>query len=237
MAGVNARRTAALAIARIAGRRPLGLPATRGFRPVGRRTRGERKVIDLAVGNYAADATGTITLLNGCVQGSDYDERIGRKIVLSSVFIRGCVLTELSGGPTAGVSKAQMVRFVLFVDMQPNGAAPNVTDLLVSSNPRSQLNLNNRDRFKVIKDQCFVFDPYIYFDQAATQAEVTASNQIKQVKCYKKLNMETIFNSGNAGTIGDITSGALYMLWLGDISGGTADALAQLSTRVRFYDP
>jgi len=45
-------------------------------------------------------------------------------------------------------------------------------------------------------------------------ARASGAGVIKKVKCYKKLNVETIYNAGNAGTIADINSGALYVFGL-----------------------
>lgn len=213
----------------------MGLPAFRGFRPVGMRRAGEKKLIDVAVTAYDVNTTGSFTLLNGCVQGSDYTQRIGRKILLKSVYIRGFVTPQQAVVPSAATaSVAQQVRMILFVDSQPNGAAPAVTDLLNTAHPASQLNLNNRDRFKVLRDEVINFGPLM--PGVGTFAELGA-DLIGDVNVYKKLNLETIYNAGNAGTIADINSGALYMFWIGSVASNDQDSLARVSARVRFLDP
>lgn len=197
----------------------------------------ERKVADLAVATYDANSTGVFTLLAVPVLGSDYNQRIGRKITLKSVYVRGYVGTQqaLQALASAAPASAQQARMIILLDNQPNGAVPVSTDLLVSANPTSQLNLNNRDRFKILCDKTFVFDPIIY-TTTATQAVASASRQIYNIKKYKKLNIESIFNATNGGTIADINSGALYMFWIGTAAAGNNDAYSQLSTRVRFVD-
>lgn len=228
--GTASRRAAAIAASSRArfrtllARRPLGLPATRGFRPLGLRSTGEKKVIDTSVNTYQVNTTGSFTLLNGCVQGSDYDDRIGRKIVMRSVFIRGMVASEQSINMAtvgAGGSTSQCARMIVFLDNQPNGAAPAVTDLLNSASPFSQLNLNNRDRFRVLADETFAFGPMKIFGTTAGFAD----NQSELVERFIRLRHETIYNAGNAGTIGDINSGALYMFWIGDQIAGTVNDL------------
>lgn len=234
LAGVSARRVRALGTARVSGRRPLGLAATRGFRPVGLRTRGERKVIDTVSADYQVNTTGSITLLNGVTLGTDYDERIGRKIVVKSCYIRGWIAPQLAATiGAAALTPSQQWRMILLVDNQPNGAPPAITDILVSADPSSQLNLNNRDRFKVLVDKVFVSGPLLY---GAAQPFLV-DNSTKSVTCYKRLDLETIYNAGNAGTIGDINSGALYMVWIGSNAAGNDDGQARLSARLRFVDP
>jgi hypothetical protein len=118
---------------------------------------------------------------------------------------------------------------MLIYDDQPNGALPAITDILNTADPASQLNLNNRDRFRVLKDKCFAFDPYL---QSAS-----ASAQIFSVRIYRKLNIDCTFNGVNGGTIADIQTGALLLAYVGSNAAGVStDANAYLSSRVRFLD-
>lgn len=197
----------------------------------------ELKVNDLLTATYQVNTTGSVTLLANPTLGSDFNNRVGRKVVLKSVYIRGRVATEASNTLNAvAATISQQARFIIFVDMQPNGAAPSVTDLLVEALPSSQLNLNNRDRFRVLSDKNYMFDPY-FLNTATTVAIASAPNQVKEVKKYKKLNIETVFNATNGGTIVDINSGALFMLWVGSVAAGvSSDVNAVVSTRVRYAD-
>jgi len=210
--------------------------STRGWKPFNRvGVNTELKVQDLATATYQINTTGSLTLLAVPIVGADYNARIGRKIRLQSVFIRGYVRTE--SGPSAVTSAiAQQCRFMLVYDLQPNGAAMTITDLLNTADPSSQLNLNNRDRFRIIADQEFVFDHYNYVT-TATQTSQAFGRTIQNFKKYKKLNLEMIFNAVNGGTIADIASGALYMVWIGsNAAGSNTDANAVVSTRVRYSD-
>jgi len=196
----------------------------------------EKKVADLGPAQLSMNTTGTFTLLAAPVPGSDFTNRIGRKTLIKSVYIRGIVTAELADqdGPVVGISGAQLGRMIIFADMQPNGAAPIVTDLLTSANSTAQLNLNNRDRFRIYCDKCFAIEAYAYSTTAG--ASVASLSNAYNVKKFKKLNLETIYNAGTAGTIADIQSGALYMLTIGNRAAGTDDCTAALSTRVRFVD-
>lgn len=196
----------------------------------------EKKVQDLGPAQLGMNTTGTFTLLAAPVPGSDYTNRIGRKTLIKSVYIRGIVSCELADqdGPTVGASPCQLGRMIIFADMQPNAAAPALTDLLTSATSISQLNLNNRDRFRIYCDKVFSLNAYAYNTTANSQL-ASLSNSYA-VKKFKKLNLETIYNSGTAGTIADIQSGALYLLTVGNRAAGTDDATATLSTRVRFID-
>lgn len=199
----------------------------------------EKKTADVDPANINVSLTGVFTLLCAPQLGTDFTNRIGRKLLIKSVYVRGYVASEGTNGATltsplnVGV---QLARMIIFVDWQPNGAAPAVADLLKSAAVAAHLNLNNRDRFKIIADEQFVIDPILY-NTTASSSVACVVNQIKEVKLFRKLNIETIFNAGNAGTIADISSGALYMFWIGAQAAGTSsDANAQVATRVRFTD-
>lgn len=197
----------------------------------------EKKVNDLVTATYQVNTTGTITLL-ACPQlGTDYNNRTGRKINLKSVFIRGFVRTEESSTLSINSIASQMARFIIFIDNQPTPAtAVAVTDVLVEALPSSQLNLSNRDRFQIICDKTYTFDPAV-LSTVATQSICSLSRQIWPIKKYKYLNVETLFNATNGGTFADITTGALYMLWIGsNAAGAGTDINAVLSTRVRYTD-
>lgn len=57
------------------------------------------------------------------------------------------------------------------------------------------------------------------------------------MKEYVKLSQEVIFNGGNAGTIADINSGAIYMFWIGsNPNAANVRANAIVSARMRFVD-
>lgn len=195
----------------------------------------ERKVADYAATQYDVNSSGDFKLLAVPVLGTDMNNRIGRKILLKSVYIRGHVSSQYATTAATGITLGQLYRMIIFIDLQPNGAAPATTDLLVTAAPQSHLNLNNRDRFKILCDKQWTVDPYFY-STTASASVASASRQIWPVKKYKKLNIETVFNATNGGTIADIASGALYMFWIGSSGTGNADGIASVSTRVRFSD-
>lgn len=186
-----------------------------------RRTKfAEKKVVDVAPSSFAADTTGSVTLLNGVATGTDFNNRIGRKTVLRSLNIIGHLIPQDSAVANT------LCRLIVVYDQQPNGAAPAITDVLDTADSRSQLNLNNRDRFKVLVNHMVALS-----DNAANQV---GSPSTSLVSIYRKINMETIF-SGTGATAASIASGALFMITVGDNVAGAGYNFS-VSTRVRFED-
>lgn len=196
----------------------------------------ESKVSDIDTTTINISTTGSFTLLHVPVPGSDMTQRIGRKTWIKNTYIRGRVQTEAAGQTAATTiqTTAHHARLIVFVDKQPNGATPAVTDLLKEALPESQLNLNNRDRFSILRDQCYVFDPYANNSGVGGSSE---SNQVALVKEFVKVKQECIFNSNTDGDIDNINSGALFMFWIGSGTAGTnTDDNAIVSVRTRYLD-
>ena len=151
---------------------------------------GELKAVDTNV-TQAADTTGGVVLLSGIARGDDINQRAGREVTLRSIECRFLCKA------TAGTGIDQQQRLLIVYDRQSNGAAPTVAGFLSPSNVQSPRNLENRRRFKVLYDRYY---------QLSASGE---SGSEKVFKFYRRLRHPVVFNSGNAGTIADITSGAI----------------------------
>lgn len=197
---------------------------TGGFFGAGyRRSINEKKTVDVAPNSYVADTTGTVTLLNGIATGTDFTDRIGRKIILKSIFVRGLV------GPVDTSTGTNCARILIVYDMQANGSAPAVTDILKTADSRDQINLNNRDRFKILFDKQWTLGPF----DGVTLGYIGAPS-VANVKLYRRLNLETLFN-GTTAAIGSIATGSIYMVTIGNQAAANGSSF-QVSTRIRFVD-
>jgi len=217
---------------RTSTKKPTAPGASRGFTfPIP-----EKKYKDMTIATLAANTTGAFQLMNGMQMGTTYNDRIGRRICVKSIYIRGIVGQEAAITTISSPINApgQLARLIVFVDMQPNGAVPALTDILFEATACAQLNPNNRDRFKILVDKQWTVGRLTY---DTTNGIGFADNCQWPVKKYKKMNVKTTFNGGNAGTIGDIATGALYMLWVGSEPAGTdTDCVFFGTARIRYYD-
>jgi len=173
--------------------------------------------INMAIGATTWTTPGAGTLLNGLIPNSTATGRIGRRVIMKSLYLR---LTAQLQAATVGGGP---VRMLIVYDKQSNAAAPGVLEVLTTNEFVSMNNISNRDRFVTLCDQ--VTEPVTVGGQFQVSATV-----------YKKLNLGVQFNAGAAGTIGDITSGAVYVLFA---QGGGATVAAQQVTfysRIRYTD-
>jgi len=189
-----------------------------------RRTIQEKKTVDV---NYTAaifTTAGAATLMNGIAAGTDFTDRIGRKVILKSLFFRFYIVPEdqsIADNP---------LRIMLVYDRQTNGAAPAVLDVLKEANPMSQLNLNNRDRFQVLWDKSIIVP---FLSNTATQS-VCGGQTTFIGKKFKRLNHEMIFG-GTAATVASIQTGSIYLITVG-FSASPAGATIGYTNRIRFMD-
>lgn len=188
-----------------------------------RRGRAELKVCDVSGSNVTSLAAGALTLLNGISQGTDYTNRIGRKIMMKSLLFRFSIFPNTAASSPQG----NIVRVLLVCDLQANAAAAIPADVLQTVDYQSPLNLNNRDRFKIFWDKFLMLEANYYPAFILTAGSPSA--HMRQI--YKKMNIEVI-NVGTGATIGSIQTGALYVLVISKVDGTVYD----FNSRVRFLD-
>lgn len=187
-----------------------------------RRGRDELKFIDVT-SSGTIPTTGNITGLNGVGQGSDYNQRIGRKIIMKSIYFR---IDLVNAGVTANVG--DLLRILIVYDCQTNSSTPAISDILQTVAYNSPMNLDSRDRYKVLIDKHVTIHGAVYTSGTLTQGDP----QPKIVKVYKKLNLETIFSGTGSSTAG-ISTGAVWLVLLSAVNNVTS---ATMYNRIRFSD-
>lgn len=173
----------------------------------------EKKFVDTNV-NTDVTTTATITPINLLATGTDANNRVGRKIELKSVQVRSFFSLE--------ANTINGIRCMLVYDRQPNGAAPVIGDILATASVTGLLNMDNRDRFLILYDEEIALD--------AGQA------QCRFNKVYKKLKLETVFNSTTTATASAVASGMLLYVTIGSTAADVSDVDQNTNIRVRFID-
>lgn len=185
---------------------------------------GELKNIDVVTGETEVTTTGAFYLLNGCVQGAAATNRIGRKINMKSLQVHGQLKTD-------STTTFDRMKVAIIYDRQANAANPTAALVFTADTPFSMQNLDNSDRFVILKR----FDCDMVGTAAATTAPTDKS--IYTIDFFIPLNeLVTKFDTSNAGDITDITSGSLFLYAVGMNPTGTAAGSITFTSRVRFHD-
>lgn len=172
--------------------------------------------------NLASATGGAVEPLNNVPLGDDATARDGRKIIMKSVNFKLWATGTMAG------ALSTMPRLAIVYDKANNGLLPAATDIFTSTASTAQVNLNNRDRFKILYDNHGGLnkgtDPYRIYSTGSTTFIVND---------YVKLrDLETIYSDTGSGTIAGTRTGALYAVFLGTGAVAGLDA----SFRTRFLD-
>jgi len=208
--------------ARSSGFRNRAPRASRGFynRP------GELKYLDIAATTYAYNTTGTVTALNLLAVGDDANTRDGRQVTCKSIAVTGPIY------PEDGATAATYCRTLLVWDSQPNsGVIATIANILTGATSVSNTNLDNRERFTILRDDKVTLGA---FNSTATQA-TAMSPSVTKLDWFVPLNGVVTTYSGTTAAIGSIATGALLLVTIGDTASGLG-CTGSFTTRLRFYD-
>lgn len=218
----------------------MGPPALIGMKSFA----GEIKAIDIPSASYAFRAPATasnIILLNGVQTGTGFFNRIGGRIEMKNLHVRGIVNPILTGTDS-------ILRLLIVYDRQPTPASglPVISDILqardqagaATTTGQSEINLDNRDRFAILRDYQLFGPSCTYTAGVLTNGpQYPGSDQQNDVNIFIKLKglLSHFKSTANPTTIADITTGALYAAF---VLGAGVDSSWQFTGgfRLRFED-
>lgn len=214
----------------MARRKPMvvkGYTRTGGFygRFTGRRAGSARsaelKFLDTASSTLFTTAGAVNTNLNVIPLSTTESGRIGRKITIKSIHIRGDIIHN----PISAVTASNLVRIIVIQDKQANGATFAVGDYLASANPLGHRQLSNTDRFRMLGDTTISLT-----SQAAESAGYGEVR--KKYTFYKKCNIDVEYNGSN-GVIAEQRSNSVAILMIADTGAVTTFSY---NARIRYSD-
>lgn len=212
-AGVS-KRSGALSVRPRALLRTGGLPAYP--------SNVERKILDTT---NVTDITTTPAsiVLNMMAQGTSANTRIGQRILIKSIQLKINLVRE-----NAATTTLQQVHLSLVYDRQSKGAVAAVYGDVWGGNTFPGTDLRNADglgRFFVIWDHV-----------ENIEGVNMGGSSSKFIEFFRKVNLPVYYNTGNAGTVADIDTGALILMVKGSTAAGADDVDTTISARIRFTD-
>lgn len=194
----------------------------------------EVHAFDIANTQSTFAVAGSFTVLNAMTNGAELYQRIGRKVYMKSIHLRGWTVNN-------GTVLADYARLLVVYDAQPNAALPALAAVLQDSNAGaatsvvSEINLTNRARFKILRDHPIMFPPVTFTAGVLTNGPnymETDKGRFNIDMFIKLRGLEAEYNAVNGGTVADITSGSIFLL-LVDAIGGVWNF--NWSSRLRYY--
>jgi len=175
------------------------------------------------------------------VEGADISQRIGRKISVYKIAIRGTIQqTNASDQPDVLANPA--FRLILYIDQQTNGvqsqgeevmAAPGGAATVLTAFNSFQ-NLANLGRFRILRDKIYRGTVQTAGTDGASTVSIN-SNHIPFKMTVRFRNPVIIrFNATNGGTIGDIVDNSFHLI--GNKSGTSYDHTINYQCRAYYKD-
>lgn len=219
-------------------------PATSGFRGS---SGSELKGVDTQLTGTIPASTNTnalITIVNGVQAGSGSWNRIGRRITMKSLRIKGALQTIYIPDAVTGAFAVPVIRMVVVYDRQvSSGTLPNF-DVIFGRTDQAgtegstvfdSLKYDNMERFAILLDRQYSQEPGIISANGSTQS-MTHHWSVDE---YIKLKgLETTFAStANPITSADISTGGLYVIFRSNADAATNRSAADnMTARLRFMD-
>ena len=230
--GKNAARASAASVGRsvaralgVGARRVGGgrMPRARGFD-----TGPEKKYIDVTYASTIENSGAPMLLLcNGVAQGTDATNRIGRKVMLSSVqykLLAANTATRLAAGANFN-NETDAIRVALVFDKHANGVAPVLSTIWnVNNNSNDPMSIRNPDyveRYQVL------LDDWIFLNVNGGTAQT--------LEKYLKLEHPVRFD-GTTNAIADIETGSLYLIAFDQNAAASNQTTIVVKVRVFFTD-
>ncbi len=182
---------------------------------------GEKKFFDTTLSSTSLATAGVVLndSLNLIPQNVTETGRIGRKVVIRKIHMRGFMI--LAANATAS---SEVYRVMLVLDRQANGAAATVLNVLDTADEKSYNNLANSGRFLVLKD---------WYGAMNKTADVgTNINSVIKTFTYNKSCEIPLEFDAAVGAITEIRSNNLFLI---GISSSTTISVSH-TTRVRYSD-
>ncbi len=173
---------------------------------------GELKFHDLDINVNPIAAAGGIIIdsVNKISQGVTESERIGRKCRIKSINWRWDLLLP---GTATRAETSDVVRILLYLDKQANGATATVTGILESADFQSFNNLSNKGRFRTLMDRTYNLSASAGSGRGTTDT-LDYGEFTLQDSTFLKVNIPVEF-SGTTGAIGEIRSNNIGVLAIG----------------------
>lgn len=187
----------------------------------------ETGFLDTQLDALPFNTTGQVSLLNVVPQGNTQTTRVGKKILLKGVQIRGSITYATTNVPFHHCA------YVLIYDKRPDGAVPGIADILAAASSNALNNDTNSGRFMMLKREDFMIN---HVTSSSGEGQLDTSSKV--IDDYVPLKgMETVYKALGTGAIADIEQGALYLMVIGDQPAtGDFPVGPDWNIRVRFHD-
>lgn len=228
----NAYQKKAYIQAKINAKRNLPLTVYTSNYRSNRGLKTEVKTVDTNISGFLASSDGAVAtnmkLINTIPQDASPTSRIGKKVEMTGVAIRGTIYANTT------LSMTHVTMLLVYVRNNNQAATlPAWNEILASQSPIALTNRDNASKFKILRR----WDYKLIGDQDSTTPTCDTMQIVEEFVKFKK-PLEAVWTAaGTAGTIGQFEKGSLLLMIVGDETFASGEAaLLYANTRVYFKD-
>ncbi len=178
----------------------------------------------------------TLNTLVVPVEGSDIDNRIGRKIAIYKIALRGMIITDSIAAGAVALNNP-VIRIILYLDTQTNGTQSQSEELMATPGAADEAlvtctfqNLANLGRFRVLRDILVQAERTWVQDAAGTASQGGRDAYWRMTVKFKKPIIMR-FNATSGGTVGDIVDNSFHII----ANASDSDFATKISYQCRAY--
>lgn len=189
----------------------------------------EKKFVDIGLSTLPA-VTGTVDLLSLVPQGPEESQRVGRKISITNINIKGHILLS---GTTAAVT-ANRVRIAVVWDKQSNGTAmtaAQVWNIAGTADINAYRALDNIGRFVILYDKVHSVSVPLAGLNASLQSGTALRTVNISIKCCIPIEYD---NSANTGAMSTQLVNSVHLVTFEEVT-SPATTFSHIS-RIRYVD-
>jgi len=185
----------------------------------------EQKYVDVDISSTDISTSGRIVHLTGVAQGDTQSTRTGNSINVTSVTLRGKIVTPSSATPNTDPT----FRWAIVVDReQVADTSPSAGAIFAGPNPITGLpNLDNLERFRIL----FLSGPISGRRLGVDSSDLSPPTISAYMQWQWTGNLKVAYN-GTAST--DIEKNGIYFVFLSDDSSDTIDVVG--FSRIAYTD-
>lgn len=201
--------------------------------PMRSMVREEMKTNDL--GNTALEfstdgsVANTQVLVNAIPQGTSSIQRVGKKVLMKALQIRGFI----NAGTTTIMEKVSVL--LVYVRSNNQSTTPTVwADILTTQDNRSLTNRDNASKFKILRRW-----DYMVLGNSGTAGQQTSSSgfPFEEYVVFKKPLVSQWTNASTTGEISHFEKGSLHLCCVGNgVTAGTTKPNFYFRTRLYFCE-
>lgn len=202
----------------------------------------ETKVVDTVNGSgnitLSLNTTPNLDAMNLIQSGSAFYQRVGRRVEMQSLHLFGFL------NQTGTAANEGFARILVIYDRQTNGALPSYATIMANydqsgtstSTVYSGLNPDERERFVILAD-FKITTPYVTAATFVPGSTDGPSGTYKIDRFIKLRGLQTHYKADSVpAVIGDVATGSLLLVGVGDKASGSEGWNAILSWRIRYSD-